>query len=155
MPIVTSSRKIIIGRQTRDVIKWNSWITLSQSIPYQYYPAWEETWDVIWTVTLSDQVGGLFFQQVWDWVRIPLQWKYRFTVKPDDNCYSATNTVVVTVKIKVNGVEKRSHVVASMSDEDTFELILWKFDIITLTIALVANGNSSRDLSASVIIQQL
>ena len=58
--IWTSSRKIIIGRQTRWIVQWWSWLSMQNSV-YLVMHAWDETDDLIWTLTVFDTYWDLFY----------------------------------------------------------------------------------------------
>ena len=151
--IWTSSRKIIIWRQTRQKLYGQSWVTYNQEIPYQSYPIGTYE-DMSGTVTLSDKVWDLDYLLVWDAVKIPLQWNYSVTITPEWRW--GANYWKATTKLWINWqVAWQTTRVDNDLTPATLYLVLWKFDLLKLTITTQALVNTAWGRKAYMTIQRL
>ena len=151
--IWTSSRKIIIGRQTRWIVQWWSWISMQNSV-YLEMHAWDETDDLIWTLTVFDAYWDLFYQFAWDAIRIPEQWNYAITITPADwsnSWYYTCTTKVWAWNEVIYSYLKNNNTPYS----ETINVTLGKFTLIKLTIKSVAYGATSWTRTASLTIKKL
>lgn len=149
--IWTSSRKIIIDRQTRQRYYWASGITYSQTIPYDSYSPWT-TSDMSGTVTLSNKIWGMDYLKIDNTARIPIQWNYSITVTPQPWWVAGT----FKTKLRVND-DVVMEITRSTNDStpETWYYILWKFDLVKVTIQLITTGNPAWEWNATAVIQRL
>lgn len=149
--IWTSSRKIIIDRQTRQKYYGASGITYNQTIPYASYSPWT-TDDMSGTVTFSDKIWELDYLNVEDAARIPIQWNYSITVTPQPWWVAWT----FKTKLRVND-DVVMEITKSTNDStpQTEYFILWKYDKVRVTIQLITSSTPSWEWHATAVIQRL
>ena len=127
--IWTSSRKIIIGRQTRDKYT-HSWITMTTSFDTfgSVDPApWTVIPPITW-VTTSDAFGEMEYKLVNGELRIPVAWQYQVSIS-----YSLPPTSwTMTTNLRVNGKKVWTEDVSSGSHSATITLDFGKYDLITV-----------------------
>lgn len=124
----TSSFKIVEWRQT----KWGRYVSRckwSGSVSWTYQSPASKVWpEVSWTFTLTDSYGKAPFIIRNGGIRIPQQWTYEITVYWGSSWISNSQLI-----LKAWGREiYRKLLYAAQSETATFEVDLWKFDIIEL-----------------------
>jgi hypothetical protein len=160
--IWTSSRKIIIWRQTRERIygesgvkmKFNTWELLL--VEGNYYE------DLEWTATVYDEVWEMSYGKSWNGVRVPVQWNYSITI----NCPNGTNTpswwqktCITRLTVDKNKVYEYANTVNSVHTE-TINMTLWKFALLELHIDVDMTASLSwwqiyAWIEPSIIIQKI
>lgn len=153
--IWTSSRKVIIWRQTREIIRGESWAKLSFETEHINVPAWWGTYlDMDGTWTVYDEVGDVGYKAVDKWIRIPLQWNYSLgitTAKGWGWYLTATTTITV------DWDEVYTYSTSSAADHtDTLNLTIGKFSIVKAHIDLSVNTSASNlYATAGITVQRI
>lgn len=155
--IWTSSRKIIIWRQTRDRPYGESWASMSLTIearrvyPGEYYE------DMEWTVSVYDVVWELAYTQVWNWLRVPLEWMYSITI----NCARGSttqglnSTTTTRIKVDTKTVYTYTTSVYNPVNTETISVLIWKFSVISIHIDMERFTEWTWWWDASVIVKKL
>lgn len=127
--IWTSSRKIIIDRQTRHVYK-HSWISMNTKFDTfgSVDPAPGTVIPPIIEVTTYDSEGEIEYRLI-DWeLRIPVAWQYQVSIS-----YSLPSTSwTMTTNLRVNDKKVWTENASSGSHSATMTLDLGKYDLITV-----------------------
>lgn len=154
--IWTSSRKIIIWRQTRQKIYGESWATLTFVAPtISYQPAWFYP-NLEWTWTVSNEVWELAYSQQWDWMRLPLQSSYSLTITTAKWRSTWYWPVVATTRVKLAGETIYSYDSSSNSDySETITVIAGKFSVLTIEIDMSLPTTSAIGWTATVKVQKI
>lgn len=155
--IWTSSRKIIIWRQTRDRPYGESKITLTLSLEPDLTPR-EETDDLRGDPVISDEAWEFTYTQIWDWIRIPLGGTYRLTVTTPSYRNNSSWSVYPTVKVRA-----WSRVIYKYYNEEhsihteTVIVSLGRFDVLSLTIKCDNQSNAVHTIfsNASFTLEKL
>lgn len=150
--IGTSSRRIVIGRQTTQKVSWTSGYSLSIA-PSWTGLIWDDSWDLTWEPSITDEQWDLIYKLIDTWVRVPLQWNYQLEI----HCWTGSNYTRTITKIKVNWETRYEYNSASYDEHiDTITLTLWKFDLVELTIRIICiSWNTSWAHRASYKLQKL
>lgn len=154
--IWTSSRKIIIWRQTRQKIYGESGATLTFVAPAKYYqPAWFYP-NLEWTWTVSDEVWELSYSQNWDWMRLPLQSSYSLTITPAKWHSSWYWPIITTTRVKIAGETVYSYDSSSSADySETITVTAWKFSVLTIELDMQLPTTADTGWTAIVKVQKL
>ena len=154
--IWTSSRKIIIWRQTRQKIYGESWATYTFTAPSQsYQPEWFYP-DLEWTWSVSNVIWELAYNQQWNGMRLPLQSSYSLTITPASWRATWYWDVVTTTRVRVWGktvYTYESH--RTDGHTDTITITAWKFSVVTVEMDMYLPTTSSTGWTATVIVQKL
>lgn len=154
--IWTSSRKIIIWRQTRQKIYGESWATLTFTAPTRtYQPEWFYP-DLEWTWTVSDVVWELSYNQQWNWMRLPLQSSYSLTITPAKWRSTWYWPVVTTTRVRLAGKTIYTYNSSSTADySETITVTAWKFSVLTIELDMELPTTWSTGWTATVVVQKL
>lgn len=151
--IWTSSRKIIIGRQTRERIYEDSWVTLTFTVPFHWYSEGDVVYDIPWTWALSDETGEWDYMLVDEGVRIPVQGYYSLTITTFHG-----SSLWVTTKTWVDVNDREVYTKSNSTNNDiteTITLTLGKFSRINVRVGISTSINTNRWWSTPVVIKKL
>lgn len=128
--IWTSSRKIIIWRQTRERIYGESGATLNfTSISIQAHSG-DIFENMDGTATVTDVVWDLAYTLWGNWVRIPLQWNYQLTIT---TAKWSSVWRIMTTRVKVDWVTVYTYTSSSNTDHtDTINMTIGKFSVVSM-----------------------
>jgi len=131
--IWTSSRKIIIGRQTRERIYWESWATLSFASNTISATSWDYYDNLDGTATLTDVVWDLAYTLWGNWVRIPLQWNYQLTINTAHWSTTWAWVTTTTTRVRVDWVTVYTYDNPVNQDHiDTINMTIGKFSVVSM-----------------------
>lgn len=154
--IWTSSRKIIIWRQTRERISlaWESWATLSYYVPDTPIDWYTET---EWEGTITNVVWELIYSKSGEWVRLPLEWSYQLTI----NCFrwsqNPSGTITATTRVLADRKQVYSYDnSANSAHQDTINITVGKFTVIEMDLIYNSTYSATRwNVAQTIVIQKL
>lgn len=153
--IWTSSRKIIIWRQTRQKIYGESGATYTFVTPLEYQNAWTYH-DLEGTGTVSDEIWELSYNQQGNWMRLPLQSSYSLTITPASWRATAYWDVVRTTRVLVGGkIVYTYDSTRTDGHTDTITITAWKFAVVTVESDISLPTTWSTRWTTTVVVQKL
>ena len=154
--IWTSSRKIIIWRQTRQRLYGESGATLAFVVPrVDYQPAWFYP-NLEWTWSVSDEVWELAYTPQWNWMRLPIQSSYSLNITTVKWRSSSYWPIVATTRVKLSGDTIYSYDSSSSADHsETITVIAGKFSVLTIEVDMSLPTYWTIDWTAIVKVQKL